>query len=82
MAILSIKITNKEFSRAKTYAKRAGFKNAAEWTRDLIEKNLSLEESPRLSSAQVVVEMKQTGRYRGVFLRGLKKSLAYADKAA
>ena len=82
MAILSIKITNKEFSRAKTHAKRAGFKNAAEWTRDLIEKNLSLEESPRLSSAQVVAEMKQTGRYRGIFLRGLKKSLTYADKAA
>ena len=82
MAILSVKITNKEFSRAKTYAKRAGFKNAAEWMRNLIEKNLSLEESPRVSSVRVVAEMKQTGRYHGVFLRDLKKSLAYADKAA
>ena len=82
MAILTIKISNKEFSRVKTYAKRAGFKNPAEWARDLVERNLFLEESPRMSSAQVIAEMKQTGRYKGIFLHGLKKSLAYADKAA
>ena len=82
MATLTLKISNKEFSRAKIYAKRLGFKNPAEWARDLVAKNLSLEESPRMSSAQVVAEMKQNGRYKGIFLHGLKKSLAYADKAA
>lgn len=82
MATLTIKISNKEFSRAKTHAKRAGFKNLTEWARDLVEKNLSLEESPRISSIRVVAAMKRTGRYKGVFLRGLEKSLVYADKAA
>ena len=82
MAILTIKISNKELSRVKIYAKRAGFKNPTEWARDLVEKNISLEESPRMSSTYVVAAMKRTGRYRGVFLRDLEKSLAYADKAA
>lgn len=82
MVILTIKIPHKEFSHIKAYARRAGFKNPAEWARDLVEKNLSLEESPRMKPEKIISEMKKSSRYSDIFLRDLKKSLIYADKAA
>lgn len=82
MVILTIKISNKEFSHIKAHARRAGFKNPTEWALDLVEKNLSLEESPRMKPEKIILEMKKSSRYSAVFLRDLKESLTYADKAA
>lgn len=82
MAIFTIKIPDKKLSDIKAYARRAGFKNPAEWARDLVEKNLSLEESPHIAPEKIISEMKKDGHHSAIFLRDLKRSLIYADKAA
>lgn len=81
MPAITIKLPNKYLEAAETRARRQGFKNTGEWARFLIEKNLNLEESPKMDPAKIISEMKKTSLYQENFLRELKKSLAYADKA-
>ena len=82
MPILTINLQSKQYKKIKEVARREGFKTPAEWTRFLVEKNMSFEDSPRLKPSKVISEMEKTGVYKGEFLRELKKSLEYADKAA
>ncbi|MEK7062756.1 MAG: hypothetical protein AAB946_01840 [Patescibacteria group bacterium] len=81
MPAITIKLQSKHLEAAKIKARRQGFKNASEWAQFLIEKNLSLEESPKMDPSKIISEMKKTDIYQENFLRELKKSLEYADKA-
>lgn len=80
MPTLTITIPNKYFREAKKRARKAGFRTPMEWAQFLVTRNLGIEESPRLAPAKVIAEMKKTGLYKAELLRGLKKSLEYADK--
>ncbi len=82
MPTLTITITEKDFRKLKTQARREGFKNPTVWACFLVEKNIGLEELPRMKAKKIIEEMKKTNRYTGEFLHGLKQSLKYADKAA
>ena len=82
MPTLTINLQPKQYKKIKEAARREGFKTPAEWTRFLVEKNMSFEDSPRLKPSKIISEMEKTGVYKGEFLRELKKSLEYADKAA
>jgi len=80
MPILTINLQPKQYRKIKEAARREGFKTAAEWAHFLVEKNISLGNSPRLKPTQIILEMKKTGLYQEQFLLELKKSLEYADK--
>lgn len=82
MPTITIPIPKEEYNKIKTRARREGFKNPADWARFLVEKNVQLEESPRLSPSKIILEMKKIGVHKPLFLLGLKKSLEYADKIA
>lgn len=82
MPTLTIKLPSSSFRKVKERAQREGFKDPTEWARILVEKNIALEESPKLKASKIISEMRETNLYREQFLRELKKSLDYADKTA
>ncbi len=83
MPVLTIRLPENYLRRAKAKARSEGFRSPAAWARTVVERNLAvLRESPRLRPQRVVSAMRRTGLYREGFLRSLKRSLAYADKAA
>lgn len=82
MPTLTITLPTQSFRKIKKRAQKEGFKNPTDWARFLVEKNISLEELPRMKPKKIIEEMKKTNHYTGEFLRGLKRSLEYADKAA
>ena len=81
MPAITIKLPSKQFGIVKIKARKQGFKNPNDWARFLIEQNLILEESPKLSPEKIISEMRKTNLYQERFLREMKKSLEYADKA-
>lgn len=82
MPTLSINIPQRNLIKIRARARREGFRGPNEWVQFLLEKNLSLEESPKLKPSKIISEMKKTGLYQTRFLNELKKSLAYADATA
>ncbi|MDP3769770.1 MAG: hypothetical protein U1A23_03640 [Candidatus Sungbacteria bacterium] len=82
MPTLTIKIPQEEYKKIKDQARREGYKNPSAWAQSLVKKTACMEESPSMKSERIIVEMQKTGRYKSGFLRGLKKSLEYADTAA
>lgn len=82
MNSITINLPKKELKKARLYAKSEGFKTPSDWAQFLVERQLLLEESPRLSRTKIVSEMKKTGRYKRVFLLELDKALKYADSAS
>lgn len=82
MPTLSIKLPVKNFIKIKRQARQQGFNSPTDWARFLIEKNLFFEESPHFKSSEIITQMKKTGLYQDKFLKDLKKSLEYADKAS
>jgi len=81
MPILSIQLPEKELEKVRRTARREGFKSPTDWAKFLVERNIGFEESPKIGLQKIISEMKKTGLYKGDFLRGLQKSLIYADKA-
>ena len=82
MPTLTIALPPKQYKKLKEAARREGFKDPADWTRFLVEKNMNFQNSPRLQPTKIISEMEKTGIYQERFLHELKKSLKYADKAA
>lgn len=81
MPIISIQLPESDLRKARNQARREGFKSPTDWAKFLVTQSISLEESPRIKPSKIVLEMKKTGLYKTSFLRGLEKSLLYADKA-
>lgn len=82
MPILSIKLPSRSFRRIRERARAEGFRSPAEWAHILVERNITIEESPKINPSKIISEMKKTNLYRKQFLRELKRSLDYADKTA
>lgn len=82
MATLTIHIKNDEMVKAQKRARQEGFKQPSDWVRAIVERDLSLGESPKIPSDEIIERVKKTGRYQGKFLNGLKNSLEYADQTA
>lgn len=82
MPTLTITIPMRSLRKIKERALREGFKNPVDWARILVEKNIEIENSPKIRSGKIVAEMRQTGLYTARFLQELKRSLEYADKTA
>lgn len=82
MPTINLTIPSKYFTKVRRQAEREGFKKPAEWALCLIEKNISLEESPYLKPIDIISDMRGTGLYQKKFLSELKQSLEYADKAS
>lgn len=80
MPILSIKLPSRSFRRIRARARAEGFRSPAELARILVERNIALEESPKISPLKIISEMRKTNLYKEQFLRELKISLDYADK--
>lgn len=81
MPTLTITLPPKYSEKAKEQARKEGFKSPTLWLRFLVESRVNLEESPRLTPSKIFTEMQKTGIYKLRFLRELKTSLEYADKA-
>lgn len=82
MPLLTIEIPKKSLRQIRTRARQEGFKEPAAWVKLLMERQLELTESPKMAPPKIIAEMQKTNRYRKTFLRGLKRSLEYADKTA
>lgn len=81
MPTLSIQLPEKDLEKVRRTARREGFKNPTDWAKFLVARSISFEESPKISHKKIISEMKKTGLYKNAFLRGLQKSIMYADKA-
>ena len=82
MNSLTIILPPQELKKLRLHAKSEGFKKPADWVQFLVERQLLLEESPRLSHKKIISEMQKTRLYKKQFLSELEDALRYADSAA
>jgi len=82
MPTLTVTLPPKRFAEVKKQARREGFSDPTKWASFVIERSACFEESPKIKPAKIISSMKKTGLYKEIFLRELKQSLEYADRAA